>query len=69
MTNKQKPEDYVNTNLLRLAADAIEREPESYDQASFGMLDGKPSCNTPCCVAAHMANVLNYGLLEEEGMG
>ena len=68
MTNQEKPEDIVNTKLLRLAADAIEREPESYDQKSFGNHDGKPTCNTPCCVAAHMANVLNYDALPGEGM-
>ena len=68
MTNIQKLEDHVNTNLLRLAADSIELYPSSYDQRSFGAHDGLPSCNTPCCVAAHMANILNYDSLKGEGM-
>ena len=60
MMSTEKLEDHVNADLLRLTADAIEKSPESYNQLTFGDHDGKPSCNTPCCVAAHMANILNY---------
>ena len=73
-------EEFVNTKLLRVVADAIEKLPEAYDQYSFGPIakarsvDGAmhhaatPSCHTPCCVAAHIAYECNYDPLGDEDM-
>ena len=38
--------------LLTAARLSIEKEPASYDQEYFG--DGKLSCNSPACIAAHI---------------
>ena len=46
--------------VLRKARAAIRRHPESYDQAVWGA-PGKPSCETPACVAGHIVSETDSG--------
>ena len=45
----------MNVEALRAVADAIEEEPQAYDQGDFGVFGRRPTCSTPACIAGWAA--------------
>lgn len=43
----------LNIELLLKVREAILREPDSYDQNTFGDIDHAAPCGTVCCIAGH----------------